>query len=281
MAKRCFPKKTWIFVKTRYRKHILGVFGNTALFSVGTLPLQSYYLHRCGMMPGASVGTLTLEYVVHKLSVLLYALAALLVGGAHFIAGNERAIGYLVYACVFVVVVSAFLVLICIWEPMRNFLIRFITRLPDTAKWKIRKHNWLLQIDLLYNESQLLLQCRTCCVQAFLLNIGKLFSLYSVPFLCFRAIGIDEHISFWQCHLLAALMVLLTSALPNIAGMGPTEFSFLLIFTPFTGKAAAITALLLYRVATYYSPFFLSCMIFIGQQHSWQKNAISRKDVMK
>lgn len=31
----------------------LGVFGNVATLSVGSIPMQSYYLHRCGLMAGS------------------------------------------------------------------------------------------------------------------------------------------------------------------------------------------------------------------------------------
>ena len=35
----------------------LGVFGNVSTLSVGSVPMQSYYLHHCGMMTGCGIGT--------------------------------------------------------------------------------------------------------------------------------------------------------------------------------------------------------------------------------
>lgn len=41
----------------------LGVFGNVSTLSVGSVPMQSYYLHHCGMMTGCGIGTMMLEYM--------------------------------------------------------------------------------------------------------------------------------------------------------------------------------------------------------------------------
>ena len=66
--------------------------------------------------------------------------------------------------------------------------------------------------------------------------------------------------------LLAALMLLITSALPNVAGVGPMEFAFLLLFAPWADTAIASSALVLYRVATYFFPFLLSVIVFLREE---------------
>lgn len=68
--------------------------------------------------------------------------------------------------------------------------------------------------------------------------------------------------AFARMQLLSALMLLITSVLPNVAGAGPTEFAFLMIFSPHVGGDAALTALLLYRLVTYYLPFLVSIFPF-------------------
>ena len=50
----------------------LGVFANAAAFGAGTLPLQSWYLYRCGLTAGSGASTMALGYVFHKTSILLY-----------------------------------------------------------------------------------------------------------------------------------------------------------------------------------------------------------------
>ena len=73
-------------------------------------------------------------------------------------------------------------------------------------------------------------------------------------------------LSFAEVQLLSSLMLLITSALPNVAGVGPMEFAFLLLFSPWAGTAAASSALVLYRVAMYFFPFLLSVITFLREE---------------
>ena len=63
------------------RVTFLGVFGNIATLGAGTLPMQSFYLYRRGLDAGSGLGIMASEYVLHKISVLIYATVALLLGG--------------------------------------------------------------------------------------------------------------------------------------------------------------------------------------------------------
>ena len=72
--------------------------------------------------------------------------------------------------------------------------------------------------------------------------------------------------AFWQVQLLTALMHLISNALPNVAGVGPVEFAFVLIFSHYMEYAQASSALILYRVATFFFPFVLSIFVFLRVQ---------------
>lgn len=139
------------------RVTFLGVFGNIATLGAGTLPMQSFYLYRRGLDAGSGLGIMASEYVLHKISVLIYATVAL------------------------------------------------------------------------------------------------------------RLVGCTA-LNFAQAQLLASLMLLITSALPNVAGVGPMEFAFLLLFAPWADTAIASSALVLYRVATYFVPFLLSVIVFLREE---------------
>ena len=102
-------------------------------------------------------------------------------------------------------------------------------------------------------------------VRGIAVSLLKLFMLYSIPYLALRLAGCTA-LTFWQTQLLASLMLLITNALPNVAGVGPMEFAFLLLFSPWAGTATASSALVLYRVATYFFPFLLSVITFMREE---------------
>lgn len=102
-------------------------------------------------------------------------------------------------------------------------------------------------------------------VKGIAVSLVKLFVLYSIPYAALRLVGCTA-LNFAQAQLLASLMLLITSALPNVAGVGPMEFAFLLLFAPWADTAIASSALVLYRVATYFFPFLLSVIVFLREE---------------
>ena len=72
----------WVIIRSRLPQFKLwqgldvgwcGTFGNVVTLGAGAVPLQLYYLHKAGLPLGPGAGLMTLEYVFHKSTVLLYA----------------------------------------------------------------------------------------------------------------------------------------------------------------------------------------------------------------
>ena len=66
---------SWLIVRSRLPGFTLrhgidnawmGTFGNVICLGAGAVPMQTYYLHRCGLGLGPGVGLMTLQYVFHK-----------------------------------------------------------------------------------------------------------------------------------------------------------------------------------------------------------------------
>lgn len=93
-------------------------------------------------------------------------------------------------------------------------------------------------------------------------NSLKLFCLYLTLFLSIRPVGVSV-LSLWRVQLLGGLMHIIVSALPNVAGMGPAEFSFLLIFSRYMDYGQSSSVLILYRTATFFFPFMVSIFVFL------------------
>ena len=127
---------------------------------------------------------------------------------------------------------------------------------------------WLEQLDTLGTESRHLLADKGRCVQIFALHTLKLFLMYTLPYLCIRFMGLPCGLSFWQVQLLASLMLFLSNALPNVAGMGSIETAFLLVFGSFMTRGEAMSTLMLFRIASYYFVFGFSAVASLfAQKH--------------
>ena len=98
----------------------LKVFGDVASFGTATVPMQGYALYRTGLPVGAGIGMVTLEYVFHKGSILLYATVMLAFQWRWLADSAPEAAGYLLPAYGVVALIIAALVLVCVCPAVRR-----------------------------------------------------------------------------------------------------------------------------------------------------------------
>ena len=245
-----------------------GTFGNVVTLGAGAMPVQAWYLHRCGLPVGPCVGLMTLQYVFHKSTVLLYATVMLLLQYKWLAANTTGVMNYLPMAYAVVAAVIVVLVLVCV-SPLVQELARWLMRLlPKTEKWQQRRADWQQQLDVLGEESRRLLADKPRCAKILALQAVKLFGLFCLPYLCIRFMGLPL-LGFWQVQLLTSLMLFLSNALPNVAGMGSIETAFLLVFGCFLERGEVMSVMMLYRIASYYVVFAVSTVgFFFAQRHA-------------
>lgn len=264
----------WVIVRSRvpdltFRQGMdaawYGTFGNVITLGAGAVPMQTYYLYRCGLPVGPGVGLMTLEYVFHKTTVLLYASVMLLFQHKWLAANTSGVMNYLPLAYLVVAVIIAALVLICVSPLVQNLARWLLGYLPKTEKWQQRRASWQEQLDILGEESRRLLADKRRCVLLVVLQAVKLFGLFCLPYLCIRFMGLSP-LGFGQVQLLSSLMLFLSNALPNVAGMGSIETAFLLVFGSFLPQGEAMSVLMLYRIASYYAVIAASAVGFFFAQ---------------
>lgn len=241
----------------------LGIFGNVATMGASSVPLQSWYLSRHGLLPGAGVGTLTACYVLQKVTVLLYATAMLLLQGEWLRASHPSLARYLFWGYAVCALIVLALILLCTWERAQRLALWCVGKLPHEGKWARRKSAWSANIKALRAQSQALLTDRRRCGAVMLLYAGKYFLLHTVSYLSISLLGLGP-LPFWRVQLLSSVMELIVSALPNVGGVGPAEFAFALLYAPYLGSAGAASAMVLYRMASYLFPFFVSIPFVLG-----------------
>ena len=239
----------------------VGIFGNVVGLGAGAVPMESYYLYHCGLSLGPGVGLMTLQYVFHKTTVLLYATVMLLLQHRWLAANTSGVMNYLPMAYFVVAAIIVGLVLLCVSPLIQRFARCALGCLPKTEQWQTRRETWLEQLDTLGTESRHLLADKGRCVKIFALHTVKLFLLFTLPSLCIRFMGLPCGLSFWQVQLLTSLMLFLSNALPNVAGMGSIETAFLLVFSSFLSNGEAMSTLMLFRIASYYFVFGFSAVV--------------------
>ena len=224
-----------------------GTFGNVVTLGAGAVPVQTWYLHQTGLDIGPGVGLMTLQYVFHKTTVLLYATVMLLLQHKWLAANTTGVLKYLPMAYAVVALVIVALVLVCVSPLVQNLARWALGFLPKTEKWQQRRAD------------------KARCVQIFALQALKLFLLFCLPWLCIRFMQLSP-LSFARVQLLTSLMLFVSNALPNVAGMGSIETAFLLLYSSFLPSGEVMSVLMLYRIASYYFVFAASAVGFFLAQ---------------
>lgn len=248
----------------------LNIFGNVVTMGAGSVPLQSWYLSFYGLLPGAGVGMLTSCYALQKVTVLIYATVMLIFQGGWLRASNLNLSRYILLGYIVCGLIILALILLCTWEKVQKLALWCIGKLPDTGKWAKRKLDWAKNIESLRTQSKALLSKRRRCGAIMALYAGKFFLLYTISYRSISLLGLAQ-LSFWRVQLLSAVMVLITNAIPNVGGVGPAEFAFILLYSPYLGNANAASAMVLYRMASYLFPFLVSIPCFLYFQRLVQK----------
>ncbi len=203
----------------------VGTFGNVVCLGAGPVPMESYYLTTAACRyPG--VGLMTLQYVFHKTTVLLYATVMLLLQHRWLAANTTGVMNYLPAAYCVVALVIVTLVLLCV-SPLVQRLARWAMGfLPKTEPWQTRREKWLEQLNTLATESRLLLADKGPLCPHPAVQTLKLFLMFTLPWFCIRFMGLSCGLSFWQVQLLTSLMLFLSNALPNVAAWAPLKRPF-------------------------------------------------------
>ena len=110
---------------------------------------------------------------------------------------------------------------------------------------------WRVLIILLNRSGKAILGQKKRMLCAVLIQMGKLLLFYGI--IAYLLKGATE-MGAGMCILLMALAFMLSGVIPAPSGAGALEFVFLLFFSRFVNTGAAVTAMLVYRFATWIFP---------------------------
>ena len=175
--------------------------------------MQGAYLHRRGMAPGEAAGIMSMEYVLHKSTILLCSGVLLLFEGRSIFGQHPTLLAYAVFGYLVCIAIIALLVLICTWERFYQFICKGICLLGNIPKLAGHAVHLKQQAGALHTGARDLIHEPNMILVGAGINAVKLMGLYSIPYLCAKAIGID-HFSLIQVQALSALTTLFPTLCP-------------------------------------------------------------------
>lgn len=233
-------------------------------FASGGQPMQAFIMMKQGIPLGESASVLLSKFIIYQMTLTIYSLVVLLLELKFFVV-KVRGIVYLSligffvnFAVVVVLVMAAFMkeraMRIGFWIVNLMYKLHLI-KVTYQPKKKIVK-----QIELFNRNIKEMRKNTGLLAQVGVLTIGQLTSYFLIPYAVYRAFGLVGTEVFVIISA-AAFIVMFSSFVPIPGGSGVAEGSFFLLFQLFFPQAILPTAVLCWRVITFYVPLFIGGII--------------------
>lgn len=157
-----------------------------------------------------------------------------------------------------------------------NKVIKILAKFHIVKNYYETKTNTERKLEGFRIELTLLQKNRSVLIKSIILNIFKLTLLYSIPFFCGKAMGVDLT---WDCFLdligITSFVYMISDFVPLPGASGGSEGTFYILLNIFL-KGATSATLLVWRFSTYYVGLIVGglTMSFSKELHMAKKTTI-------
>lgn len=242
--------------KDSFKVTMTGQFFNSITpFASGGQPAQAYELSLNGVKIGIAGSILTGKFIIYQSVLTLYSFVILIFKLGFF---KTRLSNFTHLATIGFIVNTAvvlFLILLSSYMNFANSVIVFFCRIlerlriiksSDKLVEKIEKQLNLFRDSFIVIRSNPLLILKTS-----ILTMIQLLSFFIIPYFIYRAFGLRDS-SIGNMIAAKAFVVMITSFIPIPGASGGAEGSFYMFFSLFFGRNIIGTAVLVWRIITFY-----------------------------
>ena len=256
----------------------MGLFMNVSTLGAGIKPAQALYLKERGADVGEGLGLLVLPYLFHKLTIVLWGLTALGLARDFILSRFAQWVPAIYLGCGLSIAICCFLAAIFTSARFHALVFRLLTKLSARPRYQELVSQAERETAGLRRQVRSVIGDGGLCLRMLSLNVGKFACWHTVPYLALYALGQTSlPLSFGQGLAVAALMQLLIGVIPVTGGMVSAEVVFVLLYGVILGPVAAGSAMLVFRLATYYLPVLISALYSLWvyrQERSAKKAAL-------
>lgn len=235
-------------------------FNGITPFASGGQPAQLYMLHKYSIPIGTGASVLTRKFIIYQAALVLYSLIVVMFESAYFMHEIPHfAILGLAGFAVNLVVISGLLLLAYRYKFTMRLAIgfsKFIRRKTKSLTIRRRCTHTLVQLRKFHIQMEKAREKRTAWFVLGFLSMLQLTLFFSIPLV----IGYGFHLTNLSIFYMigaAAFVSMITAFIPIPGAALGAEGSFFLVYQIFFPSKLVITALLLWRIFTYYVPLLV------------------------
>ncbi|WP_163655076.1 lysylphosphatidylglycerol synthase transmembrane domain-containing protein [Listeria sp. PSOL-1] len=228
----------------------------------GGQPAQLFMLTRQGMDAGAASSVLLIKFIIYQAMIVINFIVVLIFG-FHYLMTDVIQVKFLVITGF--LVHSAVIVGLIFVAKSQRVTTKIVHFLFIPIAWVIKKErsNRMKQlidekIASFHVEIERISKDRKIIFKASFYTTLQLWIYFTIPYFILIGIGVHD-VSLYMAITFHAFIMMFATVMPTPGGSGGAEYTFTLLLTGFMSSVKLLTALLIWRIITYYS-----CIIFGG-----------------
>lgn len=226
-------------------------------FASGGQPMQAFIMARQGVPVGTSVSILMTKFIVYQIILTIYSIIVLFLELSFF---SQKVKGVIYFAVIgFVInfgIVGILLASVFMKTTLKKvgfYGVNLLNKMHIVKNPGQIKRHIIEQIDLFSSNIKLLTKNLDLLFKVSGLTIMQLTAYFMIPYVIYRAFGLDGTKVFLIISA-AAFIVMISSFIPIPGGSGVAEGSFYVFFNLFFPDNILPTAILCWRLLTFYIP---------------------------
>ena len=258
----CKARGSKLHLRQTFVTNMTGVlFSDLTPSATGGQFAQVYVFHNQGIHAGQASGILAIVFITYQIVIITYATIAMLVN-ARAIFQNSQSIVIGVVGFAVNVIITGGIFLATRSAKVHDFLIvkviGFLAKIKIVKNYEKTAGEISESFSEFRDESAELFAKRKLFIQVCLCHAVKLTFFYALPFFAAMSLGVPVTIADLPKFIsLAAAISLFNTFMPLPGASGGSEASFVMLFG-FLGKTVASTAMLIWRVFSFYFGLVLS-----------------------
>lgn len=231
-------------------------------FQSGGQPMQIYVMSKQDIDPGKATSTLVQKFFIYQTGITLYSLFAIIFQTSYFKSTLNSVMWWLALVGFAAQVIVAVLLLVFsfnqrITHKILTAVSKLLFRLHLMKNYETTLESWEKQLAVFHESNKSLYQDKKLLVKSYLLTFLQLTSLFVVSYCIYRAFDIGNaspiNMIFSQ-----AFVTMVSSLVPLPGAAGASEGSFYIFFSSFFTAGTLKSAILLWRIITYYAVILIS-----------------------
>lgn len=219
-----------------------------------------YYFNERGVPYSKGTGLYTIEYMLHKVSIALFAGIFFILNWGYMQKYYSQYDMTLLIGFGVTFVIAAVLLLFACSKKFHEVLLWIVRKLNRSGKLTEQVKKLEEQCAILEDAAATLLKRGGLIAGCILKNLLKFTFWYGIPFLILVETG---KLTLSQGLAVTSLAMMLAAVIPAPAGIGSSEFVLTMLLAKIVGTGAAGSVALLYRFATFVLPFVIGAVVVV------------------